>query len=103
MRSASTDRIRPKDWWNRAHSALYAAAAMADSFGSMVSIMGRKLQIDAYTARSATGIRELDAELEDFESFRRVCESDALYIVADAQVMRAEERENYKPLAEVGA
>ncbi|MGW8180750.1 MAG: hypothetical protein ACWGQW_18615 [bacterium] len=93
MASASTDDIRPTDWWVRARSALYSAAAMADSFSDMVSVMGRKLSIDGYKLKSSQTISKIAAEITDWEGFRRHCERDALYIVAEAQVLRQLQRE----------
>jgi hypothetical protein len=96
MRSASTEKIRPMDWWVRAQSAMHSAAAMAQGYGQMVSIMGRKLQIATYTQNSAIVISSIGRELkneEGFELFRDMCESDTLYIVAEAQARRMIERE----------
>lgn len=93
MSSASTERIRPVDWWVRAKSALETAAASCHDYASLVSIMGRKLQIEATTAATAAALARIDAEVRrDFERFRRVCERQALYIVALAQDARAEAR-----------
>lgn len=97
MRSASTEKIRPMDWWSRAQSALHSAAAMsARSFGQMTSVMGRKLQIDTYNASSASVISSIGEQLTDpdlYEAFRSLCERDALYVVAEAQARRQIERE----------
>jgi hypothetical protein len=96
MRSASTEKIRPMDWWIRAQSALKSAASMAGSFGQLTSIMGRKLQIPTFngiSSRLISSIGEQVADPDDFESFRCLCERDALYIVAEAQARRQIERE----------
>lgn len=96
MRSASTEHIRPMDWWIRAQSALYSAAAMSQSYGQMVSVMGRKLQIATYNQNSANKISSIGIELktdDDFEVFRNLCEREALYVVAEAQARRSIERE----------
>lgn len=97
MRSASTDKIRPIDWWTRARTALEAAAATAETYPHLVSEMARHLQIEAFTARSSRSISEVESPfLLDpnlFPSFARVVERDAPYIVAMAQMKRAEERE----------
>lgn len=93
MRSASTEKIRPVDWWTRAQSALHSAAAMSQSYGHMVSVMGHKLQISTFNQHSAVEISTIGAAIEDFEAFRFECERDALYIVAEAQARRQIERE----------
>jgi hypothetical protein len=93
MQSASTNNIRPVDWWTRAQSAIHSAAAMATSYGQMVSVMGRKLNIDTFTRASSVEISSIGAAIEDFEAFRYECERDALYIVAEAQARRQIERE----------
>lgn len=90
MASASTERIRPVDWWTRAKSALETAAASCQDYPSLVSIMGRKLQIDATTKESSAELARIEAAVRlEFERFRRVCERQALYIVALAQDARA--------------
>jgi hypothetical protein len=94
IRSASTEKIRPVDWWIRAQSALRSGAAMAQSYGQMISTMGRKLQIDTFTRYSSTEISIIGKEIGDFEAFRHMCERDALYVVAEAQAMRTIERES---------
>lgn len=97
MRSASTDKIRPIDWWTRARTALEAAAATAETYSHMVSEMARHLQIDSYSAASSRSISEIGTPFRvtpgDFAPFARVAERDAPYIVAMAQMQRAEERE----------
>lgn len=97
MSSASSEQIRRIEWWSRAKSALETAAQSAGSFSSMVSVMGRKLQIDVTTIATGLEIASLALVVEsDFESFRRYCEREALYIVAIAQsesAARRDERE----------
>lgn len=92
MRSASTANIAPKRWWERARTALETGAS-AEDFPAMVSTMARKLQIDALISGSALVIDELTHEIEDWESFRRLCESKAVYVVGMAQAQRKAERE----------
>jgi hypothetical protein len=56
--------------------------------------MARKLRVPAYSNKSAEILSGIGDEVkEDFETFRRICERDGVYIVADAQVQRAEQRE----------
>lgn len=93
MGSASSDKIRRIEWWIRARNALETAATSADSFASMVSTMGRKLQIDATTISTARVVADLaHAVASDFEAFRRYCEREHLFIVAIAQAEAAERR-----------
>lgn len=95
MRSASTDKIRPIDWWERARSALETGAATAETFPQLVAVMGRKLQIDATVEDSSKAICSLAETLlasGDFGKFRHLCETQALYVVAIAQARRAEQR-----------
>lgn len=91
MRSASTDKIRPIDWWSRGKSALEVAAAQAETFSHLVSRMGAKLQIEAFRAESSKEISSLGRTLKDgdFIHFRDLCQRDALYIAALAQAHKA--------------
>src|SRR5690606_17849209 len=83
MASASSEKIRRIEWWQRAKSALETAAMSADSFSSMVSAMARKLQIDVTTTTTGLDVANLALAVEpDFESFRRFCEREAIYVVA---------------------
>lgn len=93
MRSASTDKIRPVDWWVRARSAMETGAATADSWGHMLSRMGRKLEIDAFKASTSDDFVRLAARLGDrFAAFRELCQRDALFIAAMAQAKNQEAR-----------
>lgn len=97
MRSASTDDIRPIDWWPRARSAMETAASVARSYGQLVAKMARKLQIEAYREASSRSISEIGAELDAagpgaFARFRRVAKRDAAFIVAMAQIQNDERR-----------
>lgn len=99
MASASTDRISPRDWWDRATSALTTAAARASSLPHMVSVMARKLTIDSLRSHSAEAINLLSSELSEprtFETFRALCERDAIFVVAIARQRRQEAREESK-------
>ena len=96
MASASSDHIRRIEWWSRAKTALETAAMRADSFGSMVSVMARKLQIDVTTIATGERVAELAGRVGDFPAFAKFCASDALYVVAIAQAeskQRRDERE----------
>lgn len=93
MSSASAKHIRPIEWWSRAKSALETAATCADSFGSLVSTMGRKLQIEV--TRVWTGqeiVRLAHVVGSDFETWRRYVVAEALYVVAIAQAESKERR-----------
>lgn len=94
MRSASTDKIRPLDWWARAKTALETGAAVAGHFAELVSVMGRKLEIEVTTQASADRLAALAPAIGDFEIFRRFCEEQALYVVAVAQSTRQAERDS---------
>jgi hypothetical protein len=91
--SMSSEKIRRIEWWSRQQSALKAAAESADSFGSLVSVMGEKLQIDVATNSSALQVAELASRVDDVPAFIRYCEREALFIVAMAQAEAAERRE----------
>jgi hypothetical protein len=97
MRSVSAEKVRPVDWWVRAQSALKTASSMSRNFPQMISIMGRKLQIDAFTKESAVALMEIANSLPDveFESFRYLCERDGLFIVAEAQAQKAMNAERW--------
>lgn len=96
MGSASTSKIRPVDWWQRAKTALVVGASIAEAWPQMIARMGSKLQIDATTYATSEALQRIGETLrgaDAFERFRFLCERDALYIVAMAQAKRAEQRE----------
>lgn len=93
MDSASSEQIRRIEWWSRAKTALETAAQSSDSFASMVSVMGRKLQIDVTTVATGQEVASLARVVGgDFEAFRRYCEREALFVVAIAQSESQERR-----------
>lgn len=97
MGSASTDKIRRIEWWSRAKTALETAAASAGSYGSMVSTMGRKLQIDVTATCTGEAVARVGlAVAADFEAFRRYCEREALYIVAICQAESKERKSEWE-------
>jgi len=97
MACASSDNIPRTEWWSRAKTALEVSATCAHDFGEMVSVMARKLQVDALVSKSSNTIHQLSVELEaDFEAFRGTCANKALYIVALAQAERDLEKESKK-------
>ena len=104
--SASTDVIRPVDWWPRqrvsAHAsqvgrlraALEVAAAEAESLPHMVSRMSAKLQIQALHSASSRSIVVITGAVAgDWPRFRELAQRDAIYITAMAQVERDKRRE----------
>jgi hypothetical protein len=94
MGSASSEKIRRIEWWLRAKSALETAAMSSDSFGSMVSTMGRKLQIDVTTIATGEQVAQVGlAVAGEFETWRRFCATEALYVVAIAQAESKERKE----------
>lgn len=94
MRSASTDKIRPIEWWTRAQTALVAAAESSSTFSALVSRMGKALQIERLSTESSGDVVWLaDDVAADFDAFVRFCSEEALYIVALAQAERKQERE----------
>lgn len=97
MGSASTDKIRRIEWWSRAKTALETAAASAGSYGSMVSTMGRKLQIDVTATYTGEAVARVGlAVAADFEAFRRYCEREALYVVAICQAESKERKSEWE-------
>lgn len=92
MASASTKKIAATEWWPRAKSALETAASEATSWQHMVSAMCKKLQIETLTANSANSVCSIELRGDEFNSFRALCERDAVYMVALAQSKRVEQR-----------
>lgn len=93
MASASSEQIRRIEWWSRAKSALETAAESASSFSSMVSAMGRKLQIDVTTVNTGAEVARLAVVIgDDFEGFRRYCARESLFAAAIAQAEAQERR-----------
>jgi len=97
MASASTDKIRPIDWWTRARTALETACESADSFPGLMSRAADKLQIEVFREKSAnwiSSVRPLLQDAADFVPFRDFCSRNAVYIVAIAQAQRAATKES---------
>ena len=94
MRSASTDTIRPIDWWTRAQSALVRASESSSTFSALVSTMGKALQIDTLRSESAADVAFLADEIAPahLDAWIRFLGEEALYVVALAQVERKAER-----------
>lgn len=93
MRSASTDNVKPMDWWDRARTALEASASVAESWSQMVSKFGAKIQVISLKDSSAREICSVgDGVTANWDRFRALAQRDALYITAMAQARRAEEK-----------
>jgi hypothetical protein len=92
MASATTEKIRPVDWWPRAKSALVAACSRAEDWSQLVSTMARKLQIETLRGDSTKALSLCEPHPEDFGAFVRLCRREAVYIVAQAQMMREIQR-----------
>lgn len=92
MASATTEKISPIDWWPRAKAALKSSSARAKTWGELVSAMAAKLQIETLRADSSRSVCELALAAGDLRAFRRVVDAQAVYIVAEAQVIRERER-----------
>lgn len=99
MASASTERIKPVDWWDRAKTALVAATERATSWGQLVDTMASKLEIETLRGDSARVICALALGGADFRRFRQAVKSTAVYIVAEARVIRDTERASKEPVA----
>lgn len=96
MSSASTDVIRPLDWWERARAALETSAAVAESWPQMVAKFGQKIQVTATRAKTSSRLSSIGQQLADeavFERFRYLAQRDALYVAAMAQARRDEEKD----------
>lgn len=96
MSNASSERIRRIEWWSRAQSALKTAAQSTDNFGSFISKMASKLEIDVTTIASGQEIVALGNELGDdvdtVDDWLRFCDEQAVYIVAEVQAASQERR-----------
>lgn len=92
MASATTEKISPMDWWPRAKSALMTATQRAKTWGEVVTTMADKLEVEVLRAESAREIFGLSLGPADLRAWKRVARDAAVYIVAEAQVIREQER-----------
>lgn len=92
MASATTEKIRPVDWWPRAKGALVTACSRAANWSQLVSTMARKLQIETLRGDSTKALLLCEPHPDDYAAFARLCRREAVYIVAQAQVMREMQR-----------
>ena len=94
MASASTDKIRPMDWWERARTALELSASASENAREMVTRFARRIHAETLTAATTARLSCLSS-IEDaaaFARFRRVVARESTYIVGFAQQQRAEQR-----------
>lgn len=92
MRSASTDRISPREWWEQAKAALEIGAE-EETFEEMTSAVARRLHIESFTKATASWISSHEAVIrENFQAFRRLCRRSAVYIAGMARIERDEQR-----------
>lgn len=92
MRSASTDRIPPREWWEQAKAALEIGAE-EETFEEMTSAVARRLHIESLTKTTANWISSHEAVIrENWPAFRRMCRRSAVYIAGMARVARDEQR-----------
>ena len=92
--------ISPKRWWDRATSGLSQAAERSYSWSSLISSACQALQVATLPKKQALALCSLGAHLgadeAGFEGFRRVCEDQAVYVVALARSMREELKDKSK-------
>jgi hypothetical protein len=92
MASATTEKIRPVDWWPRAKTALVAACSRAENWSQLISTMARKLQIETLRGDSTKALSLCEPHADDYQAFVRLCRREAVYIVAQAQIIREMQR-----------
>ena len=92
MSASMSEKIRRIEWWSRLKSALETSAQSADSFGSLVSTMAARLQIDVTTIEAGERIADLANRVDDVPAFIRYCDREAMYIVALAQAEAKQRR-----------
>jgi len=101
--SMSSEKIRRIEWWIRQKSAVESAAQSADSFGSLVSMMADKLQIDVTTVETGHHLADLAERVTDVPAFIRYLEREAIYVIAMAQAEASARRdERNRKQAEAG-
>ena len=76
----------------------------SSSFSSLISEMGRKLQIVATRKVSGAIVADLDALIgPHFEAFRSYCEREALYVIAMCQAASEARKAEWAAVEEAGA
>lgn len=99
LSSASVDTIGVASWWERATSALIAAAGAGSSWPRVCSTMARKLQIECFAERDARTLAALGERLADPGTLARWCYlagRDAPYLVAMCRIVRSDRTEARK-------
>lgn len=92
MRSASTDKVPPREWWEQAKAALEIGAEEPTLEGMTASI-ARRLQIESLTKHTASWISSHEQEIRaHFPRFRSQCKRVAVYIVGMARIERDAQR-----------
>lgn len=92
MASATTEKIRPVDWWPRAKAALETGCARAQDWSQLVSTMAGKLQIETLRADSIKALALCQPHHDSFAALARLGRREAVYIVAQAQLAREMQR-----------
>lgn len=106
LSAASVDVIGVSNWWDRATSALTAAAARAATVRDMVTVTTDKLQVGTLpeaTMREVVRIEGLLAAPAVFARWRRIAERDAVYVAGMVRLRRADKRETRKAKAKPAA
>ncbi len=106
MRDASTQKIDPRKWWERATTALRAAANAAGSWSQFASRLARHLQIDTYSAEGGAKLGHVAEYLgnpADLRRFFRLCREEAEWIIVEARALRDAMREAQRAEHEGGA
>ena len=93
MRSVPHGTIGARLWWERATSALQAAANAATGWPLFASRLARKLGIATYVRESAEALCAAESAVgDDLRPFLRLCREEAPWIIVEARVRRDERR-----------
>jgi uncharacterized NAD-dependent epimerase/dehydratase family protein len=93
----SVDGISKRQWWDRATSALTAAANAAGSWPQFVSRLARKLGIETFRASSGEELYDIREMVGDeLPRFLRLCREEAPWIIVEARAMRAAQKKEQK-------
>jgi hypothetical protein len=98
--SADVTQIGPKNWWDRARTALETGTATA-SFSETVAKTAAKLEIHgALQARSSATVHQLARDLSHpdvFGAWAELCRRDAVYIAALTRIERDQRKRTTVP------
>lgn len=92
MSCVPPDTIDGLKWWPRAKSALETACGKADTWGELVTIMAAKLEIDVLKLASVSSVCSMRLSQRELRDFNRVVKREAVYIIAEAQSVREQQR-----------